>query len=69
MIGTRDAGRWGNCQVAAIQIESSHYRAVWCVCQRGPDGRLAPGGVWGEILVAWMKVIATRARIRPRRDG
>lgn len=42
--------------------------AVWCVCQRGPDGRLAPGGDWGEILVAWMKVIATRARIRSRRD-
>ena len=48
---------------------SDGQAAVCGVQQRAPDGRLAPGGDWGEILVAWMKVTVTRARIHPRRYG
>lgn len=48
---------------------SDGQAAVCGVHQRAPDGRLVPGSDWGEILVAWMKVTVTRARIHPRRYG
>ena len=42
---------------------------MWGVHQRGPHGGPETGSDWGQKMVAWMKIIAIRTRIHPRRDG